>query len=101
MISFFLILKDTYRKTRYDVYVLKNNTDIETSKQSLFKVKRSKIRKYIYWTFENLNRVVSVLRNYFIILHYHILIIIFHRRSFSTISLKNENRFLNISVEYK
>lgn len=48
MISFFLILKDTYRKIRYDVYVLKNNTDIETSKQSLFKVKRSKIRKYIY-----------------------------------------------------
>lgn len=90
---FFLILKRliSYRsffffKTRYDIYVLKTTRISNTSKQSLFKVKRLEDKKIFIE--ENLNRVVSIsraniLRNYFIIiLHYHILIIIFRLHDF-------------------
>lgn len=88
---FFLIYNKRYIshrsfffKTHYDTYVLK--TIRISSKQSLFKVKRSKIRKYLLNVWESESRCISranILRNYFIILHYHILIIIFRRRSFT------------------
>lgn len=63
MIFFFFLktyIEVFFFKTRYDVlHVLKNDTDIKTSKQGVFKVKRSKIKKYLLNVWESESHCIN------------------------------------------